>query len=236
MSDSRKEQLSLNLARVRDRIQQAALAVGRDPEEITLVVVTKYFPASDVRLLAGLGVGDVGENKHQEASAKVAECAEVPVRWHFIGGIQSNKAAQIAGYADVVQSVDRIKLVSRLAQGAGARQSPLEVLIQVSLDSHDQGNANRQGIDPEQVAALADLIAQTPALELRGVMGVAPLGVQPEPAFTKLAAISQELRTQHPAATWISAGMSGDLEAAISAGATHVRVGSGILGPRPVMK
>ncbi|HNO40781.1 MAG TPA: alanine racemase, partial [Marmoricola sp.] len=157
MSDSRKEQLSLNLARVRDRIQQAALAVGRDPEEITLVVVTKYFPASDVRLLAGLGVGDVGENKHQEASAKVAECAEVPVRWHFIGGIQSNKAAQIAGYADVVQSVDRIKLVSRLAQGAGARQSPLEVLIQVSLDSHDQGNANRQGIDPEQVAALADL-------------------------------------------------------------------------------
>jgi len=214
----------------------AAQASGRDPEGISLIVVTKYFPASDIRLLADLGVSDVGENKHQEAQAKVADCVGVPVRWHFIGGMQSNKAAAIARYADVVHSVDRAKLVPRLEQGAEGREAPLEVLIQVSLDPQGSPNSGRQGVGPDQVGELADLVAGSSNLLLRGVMAVAPLGQDPEPAFEELAAMGRDLSRMHPAATWISAGMSTDLEAAIAAGATHVRVGSGILGPRPLMK
>jgi pyridoxal phosphate enzyme (YggS family) len=236
MNPSRKAQLAENLSVVRTRISEAAHQSGRVAEDITLVVVTKFFPASDVHLLAELGVTDVGENKHQEAQEKIAQCAGVPVRWHYIGGLQSNKAAQVAQYADVVHSVDRAKLVPRLAQGASGRGKSLEVLIQVSLDGASGGGSGRHGADPREVPDLAARIAQTEHLELRGLMAVAPLGADPRPAFAELAGFSEQLRAEYPAATWISAGMSGDLEAAISAGATHVRVGSGILGQRPEMK
>ncbi len=228
---ARLEELRTNLAAVHDRIARAAESAGRDPAEVDLVVVTKFFPASDVRLLADLGVSDVGENRHQEAEAKAAECADLPLRWHFIGGLQSNKAAAVARYADVVESVDRASLVGRLDRGAAETAREVEVLVQVSLDP--PGRDNRAGVVPEDLAALAAQVDASPHLALRGLMAVAPLGEDPVEAFGRLAAIRAEFLEQHPSATRLSAGMSGDLEAAVSAGATHVRIGSAVLGSRP---
>jgi len=228
---TRRDQLSANLDAVRARIGAACDAAGRDPADVGLVVVTKYFPASDVRLLAELGVTDVGENKHQEAQAKVAECADLGLRWHFIGGLQSNKAAAVAGYADVVESVDRLKLVAGLNRGAHQVGRVVDCLIQVSLDPEPA--AGRGGAAPAELPEIAAAIEQSGALRLRGVMAVAPLGAPAEPAFERLAALAAELRAGYPEATEISAGMSADLEEAISCGATRVRIGSSVLGPRP---
>ncbi len=150
-------------------------------------MVTKFFPASDVRLLAELGVTDVGENRHQEAEAKAAECADLDLRWHFIGGLQSNKAAAVARYADVVESVDRVKLVGRLNDGAHERSHAVDCLLQVSLDPPDA--AGRSGADPSDLAALAAAVEQAGMLRLRGLMAVAPLGEDPAPAFARLAEI-----------------------------------------------
>ena len=232
---TRRDELAANLTEVRRRIAAACDRAGRDPAEVTLVVVTKFFPASDVRLLAELGVTDVGENRHQEAEAKAAECADLGLRWHFVGGLQSNKAAAVAGYADVVESVDRVKLVNGLARGAGERGAEVDCLVQVSLDPPGSGGG-RAGAAPEQVAAVADAIAAADGLRLRGVMGVAPLGEDPRPAFDRLVEIAAEVPSIDPSATWVSAGMSGDLEQAVEAGATHVRIGSAVLGERPVIK
>lgn len=236
----RGAELAAGLEAVHRRIADAATAAGRDPGEITLVVVTKYFPESDVRLLAGLGVRHVGENRHQEAEVKAAACADLGLVWHFIGSLQSNKAAAVARYAGVVESVDRAKLVAGLDRGARERggDEPLDCLVQVSLDGpgSDSGAAGRGGALPSGVPELAARIAEQPSLRLRGVMAVAPLGRPPEPAFERLAEVAAEVRATHPGATWISAGMSQDLEEAIAHGATHVRVGSAILGPRPVIK
>jgi pyridoxal phosphate enzyme (YggS family) len=231
---TRRDEISAGLDGVRRRIGAAATAAGRDPDEVTLVVVTKFFPASDVRLLADLGVRDVGENRHQEALDKAAECADLDVRWHFIGGLQSNKAAAVTAYADVVHSVDRTKLVGGLSRGAQERERDLECLVQVSLDP--PGASGRAGCDPDDVPALVDRIQGADGLRLRGVMGVAPLGGDPGEAFARLAQIASVVRTQVPDATWISAGMSGDLEHAVRHGATHLRIGSAVLGPRPVVK
>ncbi|WP_185994886.1 YggS family pyridoxal phosphate-dependent enzyme [Nocardioides campestrisoli] len=228
---TRREQLAANLDAVRARIDQACVDSGRDPGEVGLVVVTKFFPASDVRLLAGLGVTDVGENRHQEAQAKAAECADAGLRWHFIGGLQSNKAAAVAAYSDVVESVDRPKLVAPLARGAQSAGRRLDVLVQVSLDP--PGAAHRAGVAPAALRGLAEQVAGEPSLRLAGLMAVAPLGEEPGPAFARLAQVRAELLADHPEATVLSAGMSGDLEAAVQHGATHVRVGSAILGPRP---
>lgn len=242
---ARRDLLEANLADVRGRIAAAARSAGRPADDVTLIVVTKFFPASDVRLLADLGVTDVGENRHQEAMAKQAEVALPGLRWHFIGGLQSNKAAAVAGYADAVHSVDRPKLVAALGRGARERRDadgadgtagkPLDVLVQVSLDPPGAGGA-RSGVDPGDSAALealADLVADDRALRLRGVMGVAPREGEAAEAFARLAEIAARLRARQPSATWLSAGMSGDLEAAVEHGATHVRVGSAVLGPRP---
>lgn len=228
----RRDEIARNLDHVRERIASACRTAGRDPGEITLTVVTKYFPASDVRLLAELGVTDVGENRHQEAEAKVAECADLPLRWHFIGHLQSNKAAAVAAYADVVESVDRVKLVGGLQKGAHQRGGQVDCLVQVSLDP-EGGGAGRSGAALADVVAVAEAIAAAGALRLRGVMGVAPLGEDPAPAFAKLVEVAEQVHLVEPAATWVSAGMSGDLEAAIEAGATHVRIGSAVLGARP---
>lgn len=235
---ARRAELAANLERVRTRIALAADAVGRSHEEITLVAVTKFFPASDVRHLAALGVTDVGENRHQEAEAKAADCAELDsLRWHYIGGLQSNKAAAVARYSDIVESVDRVKLLPGLARGATERGRPLGVLVQISLDSSDRSAASqRGGIHPDAAPRLADAVAGESHLDLLGVMAVAPLGGSPAAAFERLADIADRIRRDHPAATAISAGMSGDLEDAIRFGATHVRVGSAILGNRPLSK
>ena len=231
---ARRDEIAAGLATVRDRIASACADVGRDAGEVTLVVVTKFFPASDVRILADLGVAHVGENRHQEAQAKAAECADLGLTWHFIGGLQSNKAAAVAAYADVVESVDRVKLVGPLDRGAHARDHRVDVLLQVSLDP--PGRDGRSGADPASVPALATAVEESAILELRGLMAVAPLGEEPRPAFDRLAAIHADLLVDHPRATWLSAGMSGDLEHAVRAGATHVRVGSAVLGSRPQVK
>lgn len=235
----RADELAANLRTVRARVAAASSAAGRAEDAVALTVVTKFFPASDVALLAGLGVDAVGENKHQEGQEKRPEVVALrgrdDLRWHFVGGLQSNKAAAVAGWADVVESVDRAKLVRGLARGAAERSEPLVVLVQVSLDPPD-ASARRAGARPEEVPALADAVAQAPGLVLGGVMGVAPLGGEPADAFVRLHRVAERLRADHPGADRISAGMSGDLEQAVAAGATHVRVGSAVLGPRPVVQ
>lgn len=231
---AREQDLAANLASVRDRIAAAEAAAGRPAGDVGLVVVTKFFPASDVRLLAGLGVREVGENRHQEALAKAAECGDLDVAWHFIGGLQTNKAAAVAGYADTVESVDRPELLARLDRGATERGGALGILLQVSLDGPEA--AHRSGVAPEELAALAEQVTTYDALRLGGLMAVAPLGADPDDAFERLAEIRADFLRSHPEATRLSAGMSGDLEQAIRHGATHVRVGSAVLGSRPAVK
>ncbi|NYE38476.1 hypothetical protein F4692_003624 [Nocardioides cavernae] len=231
---ARAEELAANLEGVRRRIREACAAAGRPEDDVDLVVVTKFFPASDVRILADLGVRDVGENRHQEAEAKASQCADLGLRWHFIGGLQSNKAAAVAAYADVVESLDRAKLVGPLARGAEARGSAVDVLVQVSLDP--PGSDHRSGVDPAALADLAGRVQEAGALRLRGLMAVAPLGEPPADAFARLAEVRAGFVRDHPGATLLSAGMSGDLEHAITCGATHVRVGSAVLGERPAVQ
>ena len=219
---TRRDEIAANLTAVRGRIEGACAEAGRDPAEVRLVVVTKFFPASDVRLLGALGI------------TKVAECADLGLTWHFIGGLQSNKAAAVATYSQVVESVDRVKLVAPLARGAHDRAQPLDCLLQMSLDP--PGERGRAGADPAALDELARAVEDAPRLRLRGLMAVAPLGEDPAVAFGRLARIRQDFLAGHPAADWLSAGMSGDLEEAVRAGATHVRVGSAILGSRPRVK
>jgi PLP dependent protein len=227
----RHDEIAANLAGVRKRIEAACADAGRDLAGITLVVVTKFFPASDVRLLAELGVTDIGENRHQEAEAKAAECRDLDLRWHFVGGLQSNKAAAVASYSDVVESVDRAKLLKPLDRGAHERGRDIDVLLQVSLDPPSR--EGRAGADPGELDGLAAAVEEAGMLRLRGLMAIAPLGEDPGPAYDRLVRIHRELLAGHPDATWLSAGMSGDLEAGVRAGATHVRLGTAVLGPRP---
>lgn len=229
---ARLEQLAASLARVEHRIVAACQAAGRDRGEVRLVVVTKTYPASDIALLVRLGVRDVGESRDQEAAAKHADLAATvggQLTWHFIGRLQSNKARHVAAYADLVHSVDRVGLVAPLDRGAAAAGRRLGCLIQVSLD----GDPGRGGIGIGEIASLAEAIAATQNLDLRGLMAVAPLGLDPVAAFGLLPALSATLQVAHPGAVIVSAGMSDDLEAAVGAGATHLRVGTAVLGVRP---
>jgi pyridoxal phosphate enzyme (YggS family) len=228
----RRAELTAGLARVQDRIDAACRLAGRPRAEVQLVVVTKTFPASDVRLLVDLGVHEVGESRDQEAAAKAASCADLELTWHFVGRLQSNKARSVASYASVVHSVDRLPLVAALAAGATRAGREVAVLAQVSLD----GDPARGGMPVDGVPALAAAIAAAEHLVLRGVMAVAPMGVDPAAAFARLADVAHAVRRDHPGARWVSAGMSGDLEAAVASGATHLRVGSAILGSRPSLR
>lgn len=232
MSDSvRRAELAANLALVEERIAAACAAAERPREDVQLIVVTKFFPRSDLDLLAGMGVTQIGESREPEASTKLAEGGTpAGVRTHFIGQLQSKKANAVSRWADVVQSVDRIKLVGALTRGAETAQRELTALIQVNLDP--AAEAGRGGADPADVPALADEIAGSP-LRLGGLMAVAPLGADPDPAFERLASLRERLLVDHPEAGWLSAGMSGDLESAVRHGATHLRVGTAILGTRP---
>lgn len=227
----RREEIALNLSQLRERVDAACAAAGRDPSSVSLIAVTKTFPASDVRLLAELGVTDVGENRDQEAAPKARDCADLALRWHFIGALQRNKCRSVASYADVVHSVDRDGLVRALSAAAVAAGRPLVSLVQVSLDPPDAG-AGRAGVPIESAQDLADAVAAAPGLTLGGVMAVAPLEVDADLAFQRLAQVGARIRASHPAATMVSAGMSGDFEAAIRHGATHLRVGTALLGRR----
>jgi PLP dependent protein len=231
----RRAELAVNLAAVRSRIATACAAAGRPADAVTLVAVTKTFPASDVRLLAGLGITDVGENYDAEAAAKAVVSADLSLTWHFIGQVQTRKAASVAAYADVVHSVDRPRLITALGRRAAAAGREVLCLVQVSLDEPDPGGPgerSRGGAPPAQVPELADAIAAEPGLALGGVMALAPPGAQARPAFARLREISALVAAAHPAATMISAGMSADMSDAIAEGATLVRIGTALLGGR----
>jgi pyridoxal phosphate enzyme (YggS family) len=229
VSTDRLVEIRQGLDAVRHRIEVGCAAAGRDPAEITLIVVTKTHPAADVALLARLGQHDVGENRDQEAAPKHEACAGLGLRWHFIGQLQSNKARSVARYADLVHSVDRPALVRALGKGAREAGRLLPCLLQVSLD----GDPSRGGSPIADLPALAAAVAAEEGLLLRGIMAVAPVDTDPQVAFEPLPRIRAELIRRYPDATVISAGMSGDLEAALNHGATHLRVGTAVLGARP---
>ncbi len=249
-SAERRSELEKNLAEVRSRIAVACAAAGRDPGEITLIAITKTRPPADVLLLHELGLTDFGENKDQEAAPKAAACAAAladadavagadasagaarsrPLRWHFVGQLQTNKASSVAGYADVVHSVDRVRLVRAL--GAAARKAGRELTCLVQVDLDTPADPARGGVPPGQVREIAEAIEAEQNLILGGVMAIAPLGADPVRAFAPLRPCSLAVRAVNPAAAIISAGMSGDLEAAIGNGATHVRIGTALLGAR----
>lgn len=224
---SRKQELAAALERVEDRLARACAAAGRDRAEVTLVAVTKTWPVEDVALLAALGVRDMGENRDQEAAPKAAALPEL--RWHFVGALQTNKARSVATYATVVHSVDRHGLVTALSAGALRAGRGLDVLLQVSLD----GDPARGGATAAELPSLAEAVSGAEGLRLAGVMAVPPQGSDPARAFAELARLSAELQRDHPDAVAVSAGMSSDLEQAVAAGATHVRVGTALLGRRP---
>jgi pyridoxal phosphate enzyme (YggS family) len=231
--DHRTDELEANLRDVEERIVRACSSAGRSRDDVTLIAVTKTFPADDIRRLLDLGVREVAENRDTEAAPKARALAGTDVRWHFVGQLQTNKARSVAAYADVVQSVDRERLVQVLDTAAVRVGRHVQCLIQVSLDPAATSDmTGRGGAAPSDVPALADLVASSEALVLGGVMAIAPLGADPAEAFARLAKVAERLRADHPDARVISAGMSGDLEQAIAAGATHVRVGTALLGYR----
>lgn len=237
--DPRTDQLRQRLEAVRRRISQAAAAAHRTEDPPRLIVVSKFHPAEDVRRLAGLGVTDFGENRDQEASEKASLLLELDLRWHFVGQLQSKKAKTVVRYAHAVHSVDRAQLVTALERAMAAEQErsgrgSLDCFIQVSLD--DDAGAHRGGAAPADVPLLAEQLEKAGGLRLAGIMAVAPLGADPDRAFQKLSEISAQLKGDYPAATGISAGMSQDLEAAIRFGATHLRIGSDVLGSRPAVR
>jgi PLP dependent protein len=233
----RKDELAANLATVEERIAAACAAAGRERTDVTLIVVTKTYPASDVRMLSELGVRHVAENRDQDAAPKAAACTDLPLSWHFVGQLQTNKVRSVVGYADLVQSVDRSKLVTALSKEAVRTEREVGCLIQVALDAGENERGERGGVAPGGIEELADLIAEAPGLRLDGLMTVAPLtgeyAGRQQAAFERLMVLSTDLRQGHPAATMVSAGMSADLEQAVAAGATHVRVGTSVLGVRP---
>jgi PLP dependent protein len=227
--------LAARLDATRTRIAAACASAGRDPAEITLIAVTKTYPASDVLALAGLGLTDFGENRDQEAAPKAAavSAAGQPVTWHFIGQLQTNKANRVAGYADFVHSVDRLRLVRALGAAARAAGRGLTCLVQVNLDlTAEREQQARGGVPPAMVAQVAEAIEAEEGLTLGGLMAVAPLGTDPRTAFAPLRKLSDAVRSVNPSAALVSAGMSGDLEAAIECGATHLRIGTALLGDR----
>ncbi|MEU7030996.1 YggS family pyridoxal phosphate-dependent enzyme [Streptomyces sp. NPDC015232] len=233
----RRSELAENLARVEERIAAACAAAGRKREDVTLIVVTKTYPASDVRLLHELGVRHVAENRDQDAAPKAAACADLDLTWHFVGQLQTNKVRSVVGYADVVQSVDRLKLVSSLSAAAEKAGRELGCLVQVALDAESGERGDRGGVAPDGIEELAAAVDAAPGLRLDGLMTVAPLAGpyagRQRAAFERLMDLSTVLRATRPTANMVSAGMSADLEEAVAAGATHVRIGTAVLGVRP---
>lgn len=233
--DERTRVLARNLAAVEERVAAACRAVGRARAEVTVLGVTKTWPADDVHRLRLLGVREVAENRDQEAARKAAEVETLAgegatvLRWHFIGALQTNKARSVVGYAAVVHTVDRVKLVGALDRAAREQGRHLDCLLQVRV----QEDPRPGGVAPEELAALAAAVAEAGNLRVRGLMAVAPLGEDPVPAFARVAAAHEQVRLSHPEARWLSLGMSGDLEAAVAHGATHLRIGTALLGSRP---
>jgi len=217
--------LADRLAAVQGSVADAARDAGRAPSEITTIVVTKFQPVSLIAELASLGVRDVGENRHQEAKAKAEALADLGLRWHFVGQLQSKKARQVRAYASAIHSVDRMSLVDALRSD----EASVDCFVQVDL-TDDPG---RGGVAPEGLDELVEHVLATPGLRLRGLMAVAPLGEPPRPAFARVRLLSERIRRLAPDATDLSMGMSHDFREAILEGATHLRIGTAITGNRP---
>jgi uncharacterized pyridoxal phosphate-containing UPF0001 family protein len=253
VEDQRTLQLSRGLESLSVRIQAACAESGRSPEEVTSVIVVKTWPAADARRLYELGVRDMAENRDQEARLKVAECVDLGITWHFVGQMQRNKANSVARYADFVHSVDRVPLVRSLDSGAERAGRRLSCFVQVDLGSGHAADGpqsggldaaeiqgagtgasgpHRGGADDHDVREVCEAVTDSRQLDLVGLMAVAPLGEQPSSAFERLASVRERVLKSFPQASLLSAGMSGDLEEAIAIGATHVRVGSAVLGKR----
>ena len=223
---NRTSEITANLNDVKAKIASAALKAGRDADEITLIVVTKTFPVSDLEILYSLGVREFGENRDQEAVEKVAKLPS-NINWNFQGGIQSNKLKSISTWAGCIHSVDKLKYAQIISEQNTGK--PKEIFIQVSLD---QPPESRGGVDPTKLLDLASQITKLPGISLKGLMAVAPLDLPEEQAFLKLKEIQADFVAVFKDAKYLSAGMSGDYEMAISYGATHLRIGSSILGYR----
>jgi hypothetical protein len=219
------------LAAVREGVSDAARAAGRNPEEVTTIVVTKFHPASLVRELVSLGVRDLGENRHQEAQEKAAELSDLDVTWHFVGQLQSKKARQVRRYAAVIHSVDRVSLADAL-RAADDDSSVLDIFVQLNLTD----DPARGGVADRDLEPLVEHVLSSPGLHLLGVMAVAPLGEEPTRAFERVRAASARVRSLAPDAAAISAGMSQDYREAIAAGATHLRIGAAITGNRAALR
>ena len=223
---SRVDEISANLEKVKEQIKLAAASANRLSEDITLVVVTKTFPVSDIEILYSLGIRDFGENRDQEASAKVGLLPK-DVRWHFQGQIQSNKLKSITSWASFIHSVDQLKYAQMISDYSAGNEKP--IFMQVSLDKPPQ---SRSGVNPSELLELAGAISELPGIRLQGLMAVAPVNSPAEQAFAELEDIRSDFLSTFPDAKSLSIGMSGDYQIAIKYGATHIRIGSSILGIR----
>ncbi len=240
---TREVELADALTAIRSRLAAAAEAAGRNSDEIELLPITKFFPATDVAILHQLGCDAFGESREQEAVNKAAEVANLvggaPIRWHMVGRIQRNKARSIAGWAYAAHSVDSLRVIDALDRAAtqalddGHRTAPLRIYIQVSLD----GDPKRGGVDIGDPRAVDEVCAAAEAgagLEFVGLMAIPPLGADPDAAFARLQSELARVQRDHPQRLGLSAGMSGDLEVAVKHGSTCVRVGTALLGQRPL--
>jgi pyridoxal phosphate enzyme (YggS family) len=221
----RREFISSSLQDVKSRIASAAQLAGRDLGEITLIAVTKTYPVSDVAILRDLGEGNFGENRTEEGSVK---SIEVPGIWHYQGQVQSRKLREIASWANVIHSLDQVSHIEKLNRICEETGRKIGVFIQLSLD----GAPDRGGVVEQELGGLADAVAASSGLELKGVMCVPPVEYEHQLAFAEIAQIHQRFISKFPSAKSLSAGMSSDFEIAIAHGATHIRVGSEILGSR----
>lgn len=222
----RRDEIAQSLNDVRARVEQATAKAGRSPESVTLIAVTKTYPASDVEILFDCGVRDFGENRSAEGAEK---SALVTGHWHFQGQIQSNKIAAISRWANTVHSLDQLSHVAKFDRAVGEESGKrCEIFIQLSLD----GDPTRAGISGAELLTLGEAVMQAANLDLMGLMAVPPVEADPEAAFAEVAEQAERFRIEFPSATSLSAGMSGDYEIAIAYGATHIRIGSQILGPR----
>jgi len=241
VTSARDDDLRTRLEALQTRLARAAEAAGRDVGEIDLLPVTKFFPAADVAALHRLGCRSFGESRDQEATRKIAELHDLDtaIRWHMIGRIQRNKARSIGEWAWAAHSVDNLKVVAALGRSAadaltrGARAEPLRVFVQVSLD----GDESRGGVDvdaPERIDEVCAAVEAESGLRLSGLMGIPPLGADADTAFARLAGELRRVQDRCAGPLGLSAGMSGDLEAAVRHGSTCVRVGTALLGDRPL--
>lgn len=223
---SRVNEISANLEKVKEQIKLAAASANRLSEDITLIAVTKTFPVSDIEILYSLGIRDFGENRDQEASAKVGLLPK-DVRWHFQGQIQSNKLKSITSWASFIHSVDQLRYAQMISDYSAGNEKP--IFMQVSLDKPPQ---SRSGVNPSELLELAGAISALPGIRLQGLMAVAPVNSPAEQAFAELEDIRSDFLSTFPNAKSLSIGMSGDYQIAIKYGATHIRIGSSILGIR----